>query len=118
MTAVERATNELVIRPWQLGDAPQLHRAVLESVDHLRPWVPFAAREPITLTERRANIAKWRLWWESGGDRLFGLFCGREVVGGCGLHRRVGPGALEIGYWVHPRFVRRGFATAAARAMT
>ena len=25
-----------------------------------------------------------------------------EVTGGCGLIARIGPGGLEIGYWLHP----------------
>jgi ribosomal-protein-serine acetyltransferase len=31
---------------------------------------------------------------------------------------RIGPGGLEIGYWVHPRHLRQGLATAAAAALT
>ena len=34
-----------------------------------------------------------------------------------GLHRRIGPGGLELGYWVHPGFTRRGVATEAARQL-
>jgi ribosomal-protein-serine acetyltransferase len=34
------------------------------------------------------------------------------------LHRRVGPRGLEIGYWIHPAFLRRGLATRAARMLT
>ena len=30
---------------------------------------------------------------------------------------RIGPGGLEIGYWVHRAFTRRGLATAAAAAL-
>lgn len=41
------------------------------------------------------------------------MVVGDEVVGGCGLHRRVGPGGLEIGYWVHAAWTRRGIAAAA-----
>ena len=108
----------LVIRPWELRDATRLHTAILESIDHLRPWVPFADKEPITFDQRVANIAQWRDRLDTGGDRMYGLFLGDEVVGGCGLHPRIGEGGLEIGYWVHPGFVRRGLATRAARAMT
>jgi len=31
---------------------------------------------------------------------------------------RIGPGGLEIGYWVHAAHVRRGIATLAAGALT
>ncbi|MBV9101854.1 MAG: GNAT family N-acetyltransferase [Candidatus Dormibacteraeota bacterium] len=115
---MDAGTAELVIRLWEPRDAESLHRAVLESVDHLRPWVPFASREPITLSQRRTAMKQWQGWLDDGGDRMYGLFLGDQVVGGCGLHRRIGPGGLEIGYWVHPGFVRRGYATAAARTMT
>ena len=30
---------------------------------------------------------------------------------------RIGPGGLEIGYWVHHAYTRRGLATAAAAAL-
>jgi RimJ/RimL family protein N-acetyltransferase len=40
-----------------------------------------------------------------------------EVIGGFDLWR-TGPGAVEIGYWVHPAFTGRGYATACARALT
>jgi len=41
-----------------------------------------------------------------------------EVVGGCGLLPRVGPGGIEIGYWVRSDRQSRGYATATARALT
>ena len=40
------------------------------------------------------------------------------MVGSCGLHRRVGPGGYEIGYWVHGAHTRHGYATAAVVALT
>lgn len=47
-----------------------------------------------------------------------GIFRDGAAVGSCGLHRRVGPGGLEIGYWIHPAVLRRGLATEAARLLT
>jgi ribosomal-protein-serine acetyltransferase len=35
------------------------------------------------------------------------------LVGGCGLHRRVGPSGLEIGYWNRAGETGRGIATEA-----
>jgi RimJ/RimL family protein N-acetyltransferase len=57
--------------------------------------------------------------WTPDGDYGYGIFFddGR-LVGSLGMHRRVGPGALEIGYWVHVDHTRRGIATAAAAALT
>jgi Acetyltransferase (GNAT) domain len=39
------------------------------------------------------------------------------VVGSCGLMRRIGPGGLEIGYWLHPAYTGRGLATTAVAAL-
>ncbi len=41
-----------------------------------------------------------------------------QVLGLCGLHARLGPGRLEIGYWVDIRHTRRGVATLSAAMLT
>ena len=41
-----------------------------------------------------------------------------HLLGLASLHRRVGAGALEIGYWVSADHLRRGYATDAARVLT
>src|SRR3954454_17399525 len=98
---------ELVVRPHAEDDAPALSRAIAESLEHLRPWMHWVALEPLSPDQRRAWIRE-----RSAGDEHYGLWLGDRVVGGCGLHRRLGPGALEIGYWVHAAYTRRGIATA------
>jgi RimJ/RimL family protein N-acetyltransferase len=113
------APGALLLRRWVPADAESLGRAVAESADHLRPWMAWIADEPVALERRRAMIAEWERDWSQGGDVVMGVFVddGR-VAGGCGLHHRVGPGGLEIGYWIHPGFLRRGFATHSARMLT
>ena len=108
----------LLLRRWRVADAEALARAVMESEDHLRPWMGWMAGEPQTLEERRAMLAEREHQWRAGGDVMLGIFVGGTVAGSCGLHRRLGPAALEIGYWVHPSFTRRGLATTAARLLT
>jgi RimJ/RimL family protein N-acetyltransferase len=88
---------------------------VHESLDHLRPWMPWAAQEPMSERARRAWIRERIAEAARGGDRNYGLFLGDRVVGACGLHARIGRGGLELGYWVHPAHTRRGLATAAGR---
>lgn len=106
------------VRRWRAEDAPRLHSAVLESLEHLRPWMPWIAEEPVTLSQRRERIETWLVNGERGGDLVVGVFAGTAVAGGAGLHHRIGPGALEIGYWTHPAYLRRGAATTAARLLT
>jgi ribosomal-protein-serine acetyltransferase len=107
----------LRLRRWELGDAEALNAAVLASLDHLRPWMPWVKFEPLTLEARRALIRDWDSAWEAGGDLVLGAFAGDAIVGGCGLHLR-SPGALEIGYWVHVAHVRLGYATEMSEALT
>ena len=107
----------LVIRPWREHDAAALSQAIVESLDHLRPWMPWAADEPKSPAARLALIRGWERERLAGGDGFLGIWLDGQVAGGCGLHRRIGPGGLELGYWVHPGFTRRGVATEAARQL-
>jgi RimJ/RimL family protein N-acetyltransferase len=102
------------LRRWVAADAEALEHAVAESAEHLRPWMPWFAQEPLSLADRRALIDEWERQWRGGGDIVMGVLVDGSIAGGCGLHHRIGPGGLEIGYWTHPSFVRRGIATSAA----
>lgn len=120
MTLPERleGADGLLLRRWTVGDAASLGRAIGESADHLRPWMPWVVEEPLTLERRRAMINDWERAWRGGGDVLMGIFVAGQIVGGCGLHRRIGPEGLEIGYWTHRAFLRQGVATGAARLLS
>jgi ribosomal-protein-serine acetyltransferase len=108
----------LLLRRWSPEDAVALSDAVAESSEHLRPWMAWIAEEPLTLGQRRSMLIKFERDWRDGGDAMLGMFFDGRVVGGCGLHRRIARNGLELGYWVHPYFTRRGFATTAARLLT
>jgi ribosomal-protein-serine acetyltransferase len=110
--------DALILRRWAPDDAAQLAEAVADSVEHLRPWLPWVAHEPLSVAERRALIHSWEQEWLAGGDVVLGVFVDGAVAGGCGLHRRIGPGGLEIGYWTARRFLRQGIATTAAGLLT
>jgi ribosomal-protein-serine acetyltransferase len=78
-------------------------------------WI---ATEPRSLAERESMIAQWEEQRRREGDMVFGMFIGAAVVGGCGLHRRLGADGLEIGYWVHAAHVRKGYAARATTTLT
>jgi RimJ/RimL family protein N-acetyltransferase len=111
-------TRRLSLRRWVEADAPALSAAVLANLDHLRPWMPWIATEPLGPAERVALIDQWRTDWEGGGDLVVGIFMDDVVVGGSGLHRRRGPGVLEIGYWVHVDHIKKGIATEVTAMLT
>ncbi|QKW19020.1 GNAT family N-acetyltransferase [Kitasatospora sp. NA04385] len=102
------------------ADAAALNAAVIANLAHLRPWMPWAQHVP-TLAESEQIAARGVEAWEEGTDFLYLLGLDADpaaMVGAFGLHSRIGPGALEIGYWVHHEHTGRGLATAAARALT
>jgi RimJ/RimL family protein N-acetyltransferase len=114
----EVTTERLTLRRWRVDDVPALGDAIRTSLEHLRPWMAFAALEPLDDEARVELIGSWDEEWAAGGDTIFGVFCDGAVVGGCGWHRRRGPTVLEIGYWIHVDHVRQGFATELARGLT
>jgi len=113
-------TERLVIRCWQPADAPALLAAITASLEHLRPWMPWAAYEPTDLHDKVNLLRRFRGQFDLGADFTYGIFNRSEtaVWGGCGLHTRQGPDAREIGYWIHAEQINKGLATEMAAALT
>jgi RimJ/RimL family protein N-acetyltransferase len=105
------------LRGYRLDDVDSLYTAVEESRDHLRPWMPWADE---ARPELAAFVAESVEQWARGTDRNYVITDTEtgEQLGGCGLHARLGPGAMEIGYWLRAGATGRGLVTAAARALT
>ncbi len=104
------------LRRWRPDDAAALLAAVIESQEHLRPWMPWADR----YDEDRAveYLRECDAQWASGNAFAYAIVVGGQIVGSAGLHNRVGDGGLEIGYWVHGDWTGRGIATDATAALT
>ncbi|GAA1143348.1 RimJ/RimL family protein N-acetyltransferase [Kitasatospora gansuensis] len=103
-----------------LADADPLNAAVVANLDHLRPWMAWAAEAPTPELSRELAQAGVTAW-DEGTDFMYLVGLDDRpgsVVGAFGLHGRIGPGALEIGYWVSADHTRRGIATAAAARLT
>ena len=112
--------ERLTLRCWEPRDAPLLKDALDTSLEHLRPWMPWAADEPRPLDDKVELLRTFRGRFDLGEDFVYGIFepDESEVIGGSGLHTRVGPGALEIGYWIRASRVGSGLAREAAAALT
>jgi RimJ/RimL family protein N-acetyltransferase len=110
--------GDVVLRRWRADHAEAFHRTVADNLDHLRPWMPWIAAEPVALAERRVLLQRWESEWDAGGDRHWGIFDGGRPIGSIGLMARVGVGALEMGYWLERASTGRGIVTRAARALT
>jgi RimJ/RimL family protein N-acetyltransferase len=94
--------------------------AIDANIEHLLPWLPWAAGEPQPLQSKIELIRRWRSNFDSDRDFVYGIFSADEarVVGGTGLHTRGGERAREIGYWIAQDCTHQGFATEIAAALT
>jgi RimJ/RimL family protein N-acetyltransferase len=108
-----------VLRPWEPRDAAALKEAVDSSIDHLRPWMPWAENEPQTLEEKVELTRAFRGQFDLDQDYVYGIFSREsDPVGGSGLHKRHGEAAFEIGYWIRASRAGEGLATEASAALT
>jgi RimJ/RimL family protein N-acetyltransferase len=101
------------------GDVDELLEAVRSSFAELQQWMHWAQTMP-TWEQQRTALAAGDLAFDAGTDFgfLFRESATGALVGGGGVHRREGPGAVEIGYWVRSDRHNRGYATRATAAMT
>jgi RimJ/RimL family protein N-acetyltransferase len=110
----------VVLKRNTVDDAQLVAGAIRESLDHLSPWMPWAIEENATVEHQAARLAGVVAAWEAGTEFVYVARFGGDpsFVGVIGMHRRIGPGGIEIGYWAHARHAGRGYMSAAARAIT
>jgi RimJ/RimL family protein N-acetyltransferase len=113
-------TERLVIRCYEPRDAALMKDAIDSSLDHLRPWMPWTEAEPQTLEEKTTLVKTFRSAFDLGDNFVMGIFSAdeSEALGGTGLHPRIGPGGLEIGYFVRASATRQGYVTESTAALT
>lgn len=113
-------SERLLIRAPHWGDGLAVNGAVKESIEELRPWMPWANTIP-TVEESEASIRRSRLEFLERTDLRLLLFLKEtgELIGSSGLHRIDWQSRkFEIGYWVHSAFARQGYITEAVDAIT
>ncbi|MFE9736670.1 GNAT family N-acetyltransferase [Streptomyces sp. NPDC006477] len=99
------------------ADLPEFFQVIEESLDHLRPWMPWVAEHGLDSTRR--FLAGRAERWASGEEYSYAIVLDGALVGSCGVIRyaEAPAGTREVGYWLHPAATGRGVATRAARAM-
>ena len=97
-----------------------MDEAVQMSLEHLKPWMPWAHEEPKELADRIELLRGFRGKFDLGETFIFGIFNPEEteVWGGTGLHLRGSEHVYEIGYWIRVDQIRKGFATEISAALT
>jgi RimJ/RimL family protein N-acetyltransferase len=113
-------TPRLLIRCPEPSDVFVLDLAITQSLDHLLPWLLWAKNEPVSLDQRIEFLRSTRGNFDLGTDFGYLIFNPSEtlVLGGSGLHTRLGMDAREIGYWIHKDYINQGYATEVAAALT
>lgn len=116
----ELTTERLYIRAPRPGDGKAVNDAVNESMNELKPWMPFA-QKPQTIEDTEANLR------EACGkfimredlrllifDRNLGHF-----IGSTGFHRMDwNVPKVEIGYWISTKHGGNGYITEAVETLT
>jgi RimJ/RimL family protein N-acetyltransferase len=113
-------TPDFILRAWSVDDASALATALHLSEAHLRKWTPWVVdgREPgLSIEDRLRRHADD---FAAATEWVYGMFSpnSADVLGACGLYPRVGPRAVEIGYWLSARHTGRGLATQATAILT
>jgi RimJ/RimL family protein N-acetyltransferase len=113
-------TRRLLIRAWAPPDARELKAAIDGSLAELQRWMAWARQEPSDLGVIEERLARFQAEFQAGTNWACGIFLHstREVLGGVSLIPRIGPGALELGYWLRNECTGRGYATEAAAVLT
>lgn len=113
-------TPRLVIRCWSPADAWLLKATVDKNIEHLKPWMPWATNHPQDIQDHINLLRRFRGEFDLDQDFVYGVFDRDEtrVIGGTGLHTRLGPNVREIGYWIDREFTRQGLATELSAALT
>lgn len=116
----EFSTPRLVLRRWHKSDAAALKSALDANLAHLQAWLPWAMAEPSPRSVLEERLDLFARQFDAGEQWLFGIWSrpGGELLGGIGLHPRIGEDALEMGYWLQRHATGRGFITEAAAALT
>jgi RimJ/RimL family protein N-acetyltransferase len=82
--------------------------------------MPWVKSEPEELKVKIERLRMFRADFDLSKNYVYGVFDPHEteLVGGTGLHPRVGSNAFEIGYWINVNHVNKGYATEISAALT
>ncbi|MBI5671041.1 MAG: GNAT family N-acetyltransferase [Chloroflexi bacterium] len=113
-------TARLLLRAPRPGDGRVVNEAIQESVEHLRPWMPWVHPVP-SVTDTETHSRRMAAKFITREDLALYLFRKSDglFVGGSGLHRiDWSVPRFEIGYWVRASLEGQGYVTEAVNGIT
>ena len=98
------------------GPCAELSEALRASIPELRNFMDWAQDDPSAEDAVGEFLAICDRDWIADRAYNFHVFLADSdaLIGNCALMRRVGPVAIEIGYWIRSDHAGRGYATEAA----
>ena len=116
----EIRTARLRLRRWRVDDVPLLAQSIEASIPDLKRWTPWVIPDAPALEVLQSRLLKFSQQFDAGEHFIYGIFDPvlDKVMGQVGLYGRIGPDALEIGYFITSSMAGRGYATEAAAALT
>ncbi len=113
-------SSRFFYRCWTRADAPRYKAALDRSLPELQKWIPWAMDEPSDIEVLEKRLDDYFNDFHAGRNALYAIMNleQTEILGQIGLYRRIGPGALELGYWIRSDQAGRGIATEATAALT
>src|SRR4051812_37219982 len=87
-------TARFTLRAWSAEDAPLLRQTLDASDAPLRAWTPWVVEGRVPGQSLETRLTQHAEAFAAGTEWVYGMFSpdGAEVLGGCGLYPRVGPG--------------------------
>jgi ribosomal-protein-serine acetyltransferase len=113
-------TERLVIRMPKPGDGKAVHEAIQNSLEELKPWMPFAQNGQ-TEEETESNIREAYASFIKREDMRLLIFHKEtgEFIASSGLHRiNWSIPKFEIGYWIDTRHSGKGYITEAVQGIS
>lgn len=108
----------VILRRWRANEADTVFAVVAASLEHIRPWMPWVQGN-YSLLSAKTFLADEPAGWAAGTDCFYALLTAEGAhAGAAGMHRRIGAGGIEVGYWLHPSYTGHGLATRAAWLLT
>lgn len=113
-------TDRLLIRAAEPQDAQMLYQAASQSIEMLKPWMPWA-KDGVTIEALTAfcRQAYAKYWLNEDVTIFFLLKINGNFVGSSGLHRANWTlRQFEIGYWGNIDYSGQGLMTEGVRALS
>jgi RimJ/RimL family protein N-acetyltransferase len=112
-------TPRLLICPRQTGEGPRLHEAVHESLEIMRPWMPWA-HDAYPLDEAESHCRRASARFTLREDLTLSIYdaTGKRLLGSTGLHNiNWSVRSFHIGYWIRQSEQGKGYVTEAVNAL-